>query len=124
MRGGVRKRPVVRYRPSKRVIKCGKKTMGDSKNKRGKASDSSGGSPARKKGPVAGKSTDAESERDKGGAMECGEARGGSETNNNVGMKRRERDGIKTTSTSKALAESMECGERSAEEDSSGRASK
>lgn len=51
--------------------------------------------------------------------MECGEASGVSETNNNVGMKGMERDGIKTTSISKALVESMECGERSAEEDSS-----
>lgn len=46
--------------------------MRGGKNKRGKASDSSGGSPARKKGAVAGKSKDTEKERDKGEVWNVG----------------------------------------------------
>lgn len=93
--------------------------MGDGKTREERHRILVEGRPLEKKGRWREKSTDAEGERDKGGAIECEEARGDSETNNNVGMNRREGDGIKTTSTSKALAESMECGERSAEEDSS-----
>lgn len=51
--------------------------------------------------------------------MECGEASGVSEMNNNAGVKGMEGEDSKTTMALKSLGESMECGERSAEEDSS-----
>lgn len=92
--------------------------MGSGKNKRRKAAESCGGSPARKRGVVAEKVMSSK-EKNCGGTMECGETCCESEANNNMEVKRKEREDMKIAMASKEMIEAMECGEHSVNEENS-----
>lgn len=91
--------------------------MGRRKNKRGKAAEAHGGSPARKKGGSVDK--DRSEEKQVGAVMECDVVSKSSETNNNSGVVVIEGENRQIAMTLKDLVAAMECDNQTVSDENS-----
>lgn len=114
---GVKKRPTVRFRAIKPVISECELTMGGRKNKRGKAAEAHGGSPARKKGGSVDK--DRSEEKQVRAVMECVVVSKASETNNNSGVVVIEGESRQIAMALKDLVAAMECDNQTVSDENS-----